>query len=678
MNFDEGKKISEALCCYKNKILKAVFLTFFCIFPLTNQFAQTTENNLKGFALSQFLSDSLNENEIAFEKQGLGSFDASSFPYNIIVPIKASGVSDKNKKIPWYESNVENVIFSFPQDFALLHFDEIVKTYKKLSETPFSFSIQIFFGANDEKSILPQSSLYKHPSGTEIFTSSIYNTDSSCAIVFIPSSTNVEIVPGGNHDVSPLYLVKALKTATIKAGVNAKIPLYFSLLYRLGILEEENRLSLFLKEGIPSVGIKIQNQTEFSDVILQTALELEDGRSLSWDRHYTFIPIGIYGFWPGEAFYTLFYLLFTFITLLSTCFSAFSKSSRGKAVAKDLTRTWYLLPIILATSTGLLFGTQKIFSHLDDSVLVFGLKILLTFFVTFLLFVLQVRFNFRTAFYALGYFGQFVSAINIVIFTSIDLSLLFIFFYEYLLMIFAKHRRKMPSLILSFIFPIIPFIPLMQAFLSTASEEALRQFVFTDIWGNIFLALILLPFELLWERILIASEILSKNHNISRLKVIFSAIAMLILSVGLLSAFYFFSTSQIIKHMRSIVPLKYPEIVSAKPEEKSPIDLLLSEDAFMELTMHHLIIRSECDVLRYEISVESEDSVPLYDSNYNYTFDGTHKVLFQIPDFPDRELEIVYSSEALVGAHIQVTSYIQAENDSIKTWIQDVYTEENQ
>ena len=78
----------------------------------------------------------------------------------------------------------------------------------------------------------------------------------------------------------------------------------------------------------------------------------------------------------------------------------------------------------------------------------------------------------------------------------------------------------------------------------------------------------------------------------------------------------------------------------------------------MELAMQTLTVSSSEDVIRYEITMESESGVPIFESNYEYILEAPNRINFTIPDFPSGDLEIIYSTAKSSRCTITISAYI--------------------
>ena len=77
--------------------------------------------------------------------------------------------------------------------------------------------------------------------------------------------------------------------------------------------------------------------------------------------------------------------------------------------------------------------------------------------------------------------------------------------------------------------------------------------------------------------------------------------------------------------------------------------------------MYQLKISSTKPVIRYVVSVKSSNAAPLYESTYDYEYTGQNKISFKIPDYPQDDIQIIFSSDKDAQTQIIVEAYIESE-----------------
>src|SRR5574344_257987 len=648
---------------YRVSSIKYRFLFLFCLLSaITSVFAQVAPA-----AQSEYLYTLLEDKGFSPVKQALVPADDNCFPVSIYTTITATPAENSElvKK-----TNRNTVVFAFTEQFAVANKDNLCNFIGKIKEKKLPYTTVILLSADDEVLPLDTPTDY-HSGGTAIFTAEIDNPDSYCAIV-VEQYTNdrYEIVPGGGGDTSPSWLVQSLRHGCALCGEDSDVSSSFISFYRNGILRENSRVSSFLAEEIPAASITLDGSQKDFDILCATADTLSTMRSDRWDRHYSFLPLGSEGVLLSESFYASSFLLFGLVSLFLLCFLSFACSSEKKAQTKDVLSIWYIVPIIIILTATVLFLTELPFPSYSSKVgvtgmpvLIFGLKLTLTMFITTISFILQIHYSYRIAPSAYGFFMVTIAVANIFIFTAVDISLIYLFFFEYLLVLLANKVKSLPLLILTFFLMLMPFFPYVMDLLKFASFEGLYHLVKNGFRSNVLLALILFPFQVQLLRIFIALDFFGKEKYDSTSVIFKRALFTTIISLSIVSTGYFLF-SRIMMNSNSLSQ-QTKKLVLKQSAASDDIRASVEETSFMELTARHLLVSSSKHVLRYIICITTPSSVPLYDCNYNYTLAGEHTAYFNLPDYPSGPLEIIYSTDPHGASNVKIEAYIMNDDGSV-------------
>ena len=643
-----------------------LILLFFAFFSLLSLRAQSQDN--LDFSLKMY--DSIEQKGFQVRKQNLDAANSGNFPQNLIVEIPSVRKS---------KNEIDTVVFSFTQDFFYKDMNLLLTFLDNLKGKNLNYDCIVFLSANDNALFVRgDEGREHHPTGSAVFTTSVRNSDNMCAIVIDESSSTslsffakqtYSVIPGGSSDVSPSWLVKSLCDSCQENGASPSMPKSFSMLYRLDIARETRRVSQFFAQSIPAAGIAL-SATEKDLKILITAAELlQTRRSSIWDRHYSVFQIDAYTFWYGEALLALFFMIFAFATIFTVSFSSFKDTSKNKAIFKDIKRSAFLALGYIIIIVAVLVLMQTIFSFTARSPLVLmGIKVISVFMALVIIFITQLRKRFNTSLEGTGFFMMFQSSLNIFIFTWIDLSLFFMFFTEYVILALAKKTKTRINMIILFLVSLIPFLNLTIDFLKGANYLSLRRFAVCTVFGNILLALALLPLLMQIFRILMVLGIFNSKKKTSRKKnLVYATITTSIIILFFVSFYWMMiriiygpTSSTTFRARLSTVDGTNPEMVK----------ISYTTNEFMELNIYHIVIDSDEKVLRYSISLEADGSIPLYDCNYDYTIEADNKVYFEIPDYPAGQIEIVYSSDKGLDQVLKISAFIQNSKNSAEVFHQ--------
>ena len=595
---------------------------------------------------SSIIFEKLRNNGFYVEYQGLTPSEPRIFPQNVIIHTVT------------HTDNAEEVILSFTQEHISKCENQFIDFMNDIKTMNLSFSLTILLSACDEGIFYSKEDLF-HPHGTQVFTSSLTDSSVRCSVVVQEKDSSIHnIIAGGNGDVSPLWLVKLLKESCTTNEESFFIPNSASFLYRLHLIDNNHRVSAFLNQSIPTAGITVgYSEGDFKILtnmllLLQSKME-QSLTAYTWDRHYSYIYIPVINLelWINETFFVFSFMLLSTFILFFICFSSFSKTQKNIAILKDLLRTWYLIPIFIILTALCLQYTQQFFTSITDSpVFLAGLKTIATFLIFNIIFLLQITLSLRVSYNVNKYTIILISAINIFIFCSIDISFMFLFLVEFLICFIACRTSGIISIFITFLLMLLPFVPSAINLLSASNYQALIKFSAPKLTGNMLIACIIFPFEIQWQRLLIVLR--------KRFKTFIPIVITLLFLVCIFIGVFFYG-------INSISPL------SEKTERSDPVFSIKDEDNFvlistdredfLDFNINTLTIKASEDVsvIRYNIIIEAEDTVPLYECNYEYEVITREKIFIKTPDLPEYDVSIVYTCDKDTEQTITVTSYLK-------------------
>ena len=211
---------------------------------------------------------------------------------------------------------------------------------------------------------------------------------------------------------------------------------------------------------------------------------------------------------------------------------------------------------------------------------------------------------------------------------------------------------------------IFPFIPYTIDLLKLSVPQNLDMLAKPGLLGNILCALIIFPFQMIFLRIIIQLNLFSKEKNDSTKTFILKAFLVSFSVISIFILFYLLFTETIV---RNNLPKPKKNDVEIIEDAKEPqFTVSLENTTFLDLTARHVILKCNENVVQYIVSVTSNETIPLYDCNYDYTFEGSNTVYFNLPDYPSGTIEIIYSSDPLYDSVINIEAYIVDSNDSNK------------
>ena len=643
----------------KIALLKSTILPIIlslCVFSYAYT-ASTDESRMIGVELSKEISSFFTEKGYAIEQQDLLPSDSTSFPQNLIIYVSAEEATNSSKN--WVDSAIDTIVFDFTQEFAYSNLENLYNFIEKLKRSELSYTAAILLAANDSIPQLPESAgnSKSHPSGTQSYSSRLGYDDKCAAIVVSPSSGEISITPGSRTDVAPLWLVRSMHRIISEAGRKTNLAPWFTLLYSLGLAPENQRVASFMDMGIPAAGISLENNGSDLELLSSIAVELSGLHKENWDRNYLFFMIGEKSFWIPEAVSVTLLVFVIVAVLLVLCLTGVLPTSRSIALKKDIIRSWIFYPLTIAIVTLILHGAQQILSPLAESnpLLLLSLKLFAAFILILVLFILQISFNIMISLGACGFLMIASSVVNIFVFSAVNLISMYIFALEFIVIYISANAKRTTTLVITMFLMLLPFLGLVGTIAQGTLGSKASRFVMFNWPQEVFFAMVIFPPMMQVERIFISTDLLSTNKKLRRRNYIITSLCAEAVLVVSLWALYGYLNVQI----RNFTQLKtVPITMEIRERQDQSVSVEVADSEFMELAMRTLTIIPNEDVLRYEVSIETEGGVPIFESNYEYIFDSPNKISFVIPDYPSGRLELIYSTAKSLSSKITVEAYI--------------------
>lgn len=628
------------------------------------------EENLSPVKISEILYQLLKKEKWAPVYQSLSSSDEESYPHNIIVTIDNTSADAKDTLLLSDDSlnsnKIKTVIFSFSQNYALKKTEELLnllsQTRELIQTGEISFNFQLLLTANDNPRISTKDNAV-HLTGTDCYSENLSEEDQICALVFLDnekSSSTIKLIPGGAKLVSPSYLLKSTIKALKTSGLDYWLPSKFVYLYKNGMLSGNKRVTSFLENNIPSLGLYLSISDDNLELYKNLMKELSSVTNADWEKNYDFYRFGLTEIFIPEGLLLILFSVFSFLTLFSLVFMTFRKSARTRQIRRDIAKTWFIIPFMVLF-TGLI--CQVVEWSLSRSnlnfAIILGIKIIISLLFAFLLYSLQVKFHWGTSIESSRFLLQVAAGFALFTFTYSDLTMLLPFFLFFTLVFVGSYFTKKHTILIATILFIVPFIPYLYAIAHYSDSAELSKLKNFSYLQNCLFALILYPFELGWSRILIVFGIFNDQEQLKRKKALKRIIISISITISIYFAAYVTYASFILTHTKRSSAGENTLTIIESPDEK--IDFDFSRTTFAGLEMKHLVLNSREKVIRYIISVECQDAAPIYGSNYEYTFDGTNKVYFVLPDNPEGEIEIIYRSDNLYDQKITLEAFYESE-----------------
>jgi len=607
-------------------------------------------DDINGWELSTRLEQILSDEGFTPKREILSFTGRDRFPFNISVTVN-----------PDLEINNRNtIIVDILQIDALKNQREIINLMRKSGNG--ATTIIYVFSTLDSN--LPDAKY--ETLGTELYASSYQNIDNSCAITlsFRPSGEN-KIHIGSYGKVSPLWMSRSIVSSFENTDTPFTLGHHVLSLYRLGLIKGDRRMSAYMANSIPAVGIDLVN-AESVCVIADFLNNFEPEETDQWDNHYVYINLPLRSQWLNESVFVIVILIAASIILLLITF--FSFIGKNKQINKNkLKSTWFMVPLTIGVSflslyTGQFFSWCLTFLFDISPVLQFGIKFIIAILFISALFTIQEQKKIDVDSFVYGYILTLISILNIFIFTAIDIMLLFPFFFEYIFIYISRAASKTKYLIISILLMLIPFSSYLYALLTSSDKAELSMYAYSSFGTNLLLTMALFPFMIMWLRLLKNLSRFQKEHESSHKKLIMKVFGTTLFLIG--GAILFFTgLSYVSSRYQNSQRLFQEEFISS---DKSFMKLSVSKQKLKGMTNYSLKLTSDKKPLRTEITLTSEETVPLFDSLYDYKIsEEPGKAFLLIPDYPPQTLNINFASEAEESLILSVKSYYQDQDHKI-------------
>lgn len=645
-------------------IIFSFFLAFFCSFSYSEQKKSWAEcNNLLVF---------LQAHDYYAEKIPILNNNSAEFPFNV--------------KLDFFPENskAKNEIFSAPDEIdtlvLLFSIEEIEQNYDfllKMLESIKNFSrkgkIELLFTYGDKIAFGTENLI----SGTEIFAGEIEDSENYAVICVKLDKTQNTILPGGGGDCSPAWLIQLISGSfhennmfyRLKGGI-------LNTLYRLNILKADRQTEIFMQKGIPACGLELAAPTKneeynarSANFLATLAYNFEPENTLEWDRHSRPFVFFNYTVLLSEKFTVVLFIFVSAVSLFFLCEFYFIHLLQRRLFSRRILKKWYLLVLCLIfTVISFLVGQYVAFfvqKILGTSILTaYAVKIIFSFLAISFSYLLFFKLTRNSGFKIFSLLINITGILNIFLFSALDLSLFYLFAFEYFFIVITQKFKKLPLLIISFFLIAVPFLPYMIEFLNCATENSLNRILMATPLLNTIFACAFIPFELVWFKILARLNFVWKsvdNGKKTFIKQNFIAIS---------SAFLIFAVILILT--TALMPDEYKRSEKKQPEAQEisnseKIKISYFDQDFFGDTIRTFTVKLETQEENVSITVKGKDGNPVLYSDENYNYDVSEKVsTFRIPVWPPQEMTFSYIADTIQESEIIVTETIRSQEDKFE------------
>ncbi len=638
-------------------------LTIFSLFFYINEWTFAQNFNADSKKSSAELS---NELFAELEKMNFGKAKKiplstavfENFPYNIQI------------EFPAQENPSQNIfVVALTQEDAWNKIEILKELLDFAKENEFEFDLNFILTAGDVRKI----SGNEKTMGTEVFCQTMEGAQNLHALLLDFSATKKTCVtPGAGKTISPLYLTRPLCSSLEEESLGYRISGdTFLSLYNLGILKSDARLSAFLSRDIPAVMLSLLSEKERyeneASAIKNFLLDVHLPESGNWSRHY--IPVKFLSklFWVTEG--RTLTAIMIFITLCIFSLNDFEfifrkRSRRLVKIKESALKSTYLIFVTAALITASLVLGQMFITALQKSgtkniALLFMIKASLPFFMVSLIYPLEIKLHKNLTPYIYEYILSLSALLNVFIFTSVDISLFFLFAFEFLILTLSRTaKRTMPLYFFMAIF-FLPFAPLLYSILIYSDARKISELVFCSLDKNIFMGFALVPLGLLWLRVL--AQVNSRARSAKR-PVAYYLVACTASIVGII-VISLFSISALNRiFFKDVEPVR-PFARVEESAENVLASVSISDSEYYGGKIRSIKISSEKIPERYSIFIQGESENPIYFSIYETSHENG-RTEFLLPENPPQNLTVTYTPDFSDNSNITVEAYFLNENSN--------------
>lgn len=643
----------------KLKILK--ILTIFSLFFYTNEwiFAQKSTTDLKNSSVelsNSLLAELKKLNSGEAKKIPLSTAVFENFPFNIQIEFPAK----ENPK-------QKTFVIALTQEDAWNKIDILKEFLDFAKEGEFEFDLNFILTAGDIRKI----SGNEKTMGTEVFCQTMEGAQNLHALLLDFRATKKTCVtPGAGKTISPLYLTRPLCSSLDEESIGYRISgdIFLSL-YNLGILKSDARLSAFLSREIPAVMLSMLSEKENYEseigAIKNFLLDVRLPESGNWSRHYIPVKFPSKIFWITEGrtltAITIFMALCIF-TLSDFEFIFRKKSRRLVKIKERALKSTYLIFVTVALITASLFLGQILITALQKSgtkniALLFMIKTSIPFFIVSLIYPLEIKMHKNLIPYIYEYILSLSALLNVFIFTSIDISLFFLFAFEFLILAISRTAKRTTPLYFFMAIFFLPFAPLLYSILIYSDAKKISELVFCSLDKNIFMGFALVPLGLLWLRVLaqVNSKALSAKRAVAYY---FVACTASIVGIAVLSLFSISALNRIFfKDVEPVRPFARVE------ESVGNASVSVFDSEYYGGKIRSIEISSKKIPERYAIFVQGESENPVYFSIYETSHEDG-RTEFLLPENPPQNLTVTYTPDFSDNSIITIEAYFLNDNSN--------------
>ncbi|MBE6344804.1 MAG: hypothetical protein E7063_03845 [Spirochaetaceae bacterium] len=212
---------------------------------------------------------------------------------------------------------------------------------------------------------------------------------------------------------------------------------------------------------------------------------------------------------------------------------------------------------------------------------------------------------------------------------------------------------------------LLPFAPYILIIWQNGEPEKITPLLIGNFGYNILYACIILPFQIMWLRILIRLNVLGKSKNFSSFKIYgLATIFLLGIMLALILLLIFTSAFATPKkdsntNFKNFINKTTLQVIE---KEDLPVELYIKQNDYLDLRDIQVFIDSKIPVLKYQVEISSKDGLPIYSSTFPYeiiTKEEVAKAVFSLPYDPENKTSFFYTTKSNKEQILIATIFVQ-------------------
>lgn len=593
---------------------------------------------------------------------------SNNLPYNIIVKIAEDGEASKG---------AQTAVIAFCMEDVYEKANEVKQCLNALVELGKPCTLLFSYG-----DIAPYEGA-KTMSGTVSFVLEAADEDMAAVCVSWGTGNKVQVSNGGGGGTTPALMLKSICASLNEQNIPYTVGAgSFGALYRFGVLRSDERVAAFIRAAAAACGVRFGSEVSGENIakcLSSFVVQANEGTLLEGGVHYITFHTPSRFFIFGEEHILIVFIAASFFAILFICLPHTKKEI--KAIRHDLLRLLYLLPAtLIITASSLAAGQYAVISVLKRTNIAFiwqfYIKTSVAFVSITVVYCLLVCFlrplDSRTKDTQANsedtycYLLSVVSLLNMLLFSAIDISTVFLFGAEYAIVLVARRARTIPSITASCALMALPYAPYIFVLSRYAQSATFTQIIYASPAANTLYAMILVPHLMQWMRILsriFAVEVPSTPAQIAaaRAHTLKACVTTAFFAIGFGIAM--FVTLNTAHSLRNVSGNK--SIIKMTEINDSLLECSAHDDKFFDDTLRTITINTGRECLEVAVQIKGEVSpTVLYCDDFYIENEEERTDTFRLPPFPPQKIVYAFSADASQTSTITITAVYDAKNNS--------------